>query len=104
MKENEKKPESRGNCAECNRRQAFVKLGAASLGLTFTGAAVFGYDFLSPNVLYEPSPLTDAGKPDRYPIGRAPIVSYDGRGTAHPAEERERGPDASSLLKHATEQ
>lgn len=69
MSENEKKPESGGNCAECNRRQAFVKLGAVSLGVTFTGAAVFGYDFLSPNVLYEPSPLTDAGKPDRYPLG-----------------------------------
>ena len=28
------------------------------------GAAVFGYEFLSPNVLYEPSPIVDSGKPD----------------------------------------
>ena len=33
------------------------------------GAAVFGYEFLSPNVLYEPSPIANAGKPDRYPQG-----------------------------------
>ncbi len=27
------------------------------------------YEFLSPNVLYEPSPITNAGKPDQYPPG-----------------------------------
>ena len=64
-----KQPESCEKCATCNRRQAFVKLGAGSIGVAFTGAAVFGYEFLSPNVLYEPSPIVDAGKPDQYPLG-----------------------------------
>ena len=64
-----KKPESCGKCTTCNRRQAFVKLGVGSIGVAFSGAAVFGYEFLSPNVLYEPSPIVDSGKPDQYPLG-----------------------------------
>lgn len=58
-----------GKCTACGRREAFVKLGVGSIGVALTGAAVFGYEFLSPNVLYEPSPIVDAGKPDRYPPG-----------------------------------
>ena len=38
-----------------------------SIAIVGAGSAVFGYEFLSPNVLYEPSPIVDAGKPDRYP-------------------------------------
>jgi cytochrome b6-f complex iron-sulfur subunit len=53
----------------CKRRDAFVKLGLVSLGVAGAGAAVFGYEFLAPNVLYEPSPITSLGKPDRYPQG-----------------------------------
>ena len=64
-----KQVESCGKCATCNRRQAFVKLGAGSIGVVLSGAAVFGYEFLSPNVLYEPSPIVDSGKPDQYPLG-----------------------------------
>jgi cytochrome b6-f complex iron-sulfur subunit len=64
-----KNPESCGKCANCNRRQAFVRLGVGSIGMAFTGAAVFGYEFLAPNVLYEPSPIVDSGKPDQYPPG-----------------------------------
>jgi len=30
---------------------------------------MFGYEFLAPNVLYEPSPVVNAGKPDGYPAG-----------------------------------
>jgi cytochrome b6-f complex iron-sulfur subunit len=57
------------NAEECSRRQAFVKLGVGSLCVAGAGAAVFGYEFLAPNVLYEPSPITNAGKPERYPPG-----------------------------------
>ena len=57
------------NCPGCSRRQAFVKLGLGSIGIASVGAAAFGYEFLSPNVLYEPSPIVDAGKPGRYPLG-----------------------------------
>jgi cytochrome b6-f complex iron-sulfur subunit len=51
------------------RRESFVKLGLISLAVGGAGASVFGYEFLSPNVLYEPSPITNAGKPDRYSQG-----------------------------------
>jgi cytochrome b6-f complex iron-sulfur subunit len=51
----------------CNRRQFFIKLGLGSVAVAAVGTAAFGYQFLSPNVLYEPSPVVNAGKPDRYP-------------------------------------
>ena len=53
--------------AETSRRQAFVQIGVGSICVACAGATVFGYEFLAPNVLYEPSPITNAGKPDRYP-------------------------------------
>ena len=51
---------------EMSRRQFFVKVGAGSIALAALGTAAFSYEYLSPNVLYEPSPIVDAGKPDRY--------------------------------------
>jgi cytochrome b6-f complex iron-sulfur subunit len=51
---------------EMSRRQFFVKVGAGSIALASLGTAVFSYEYLSPNVLYEPSPVVDAGKPDHY--------------------------------------
>jgi len=53
---------------ELDRRAFFVKLGLGSLSIATAGTAVFGYQFLSPNVLYEPSPVINAGKPESYPI------------------------------------
>ncbi len=50
-----------------SRRQFFVRVGLGSVAVAGLGTAVFGYQFLSPNVLYEPSPVVNAGKPDRYP-------------------------------------
>lgn len=50
-----------------DRREFFVKLGLGSLGIAAAGTAVFAYQFLSPNVLYEPSPIVNAGKPESYP-------------------------------------
>jgi cytochrome b6-f complex iron-sulfur subunit len=52
---------------EISRRQFFVKVGMASAAVVATGGAVFAYQYLAPNVLYEPSPTVSAGKPDRYP-------------------------------------
>ena len=49
-----------------DRRQFFVKLGMGSLSIAAAGTAVFAYQFLSPNVLYEPSPVVNAGKPESY--------------------------------------
>ena len=51
------------------RREAFIKLGVGSVAVACAGAAVFGYSYLSPNVLYEPSPIANAGKPEHYPRG-----------------------------------
>ncbi|MGH9523439.1 MAG: ubiquinol-cytochrome c reductase iron-sulfur subunit [Terriglobales bacterium] len=62
MSENDKFKE-----AGLDRRQFFVKVGMASVAVAAAGTAAFGYQFLSPNVLYEPSPVVNAGKPDQYP-------------------------------------
>jgi cytochrome b6-f complex iron-sulfur subunit len=69
-----------------SRRDVFVKIGAGSLGLTCCGAAVFGYSFLSPNVLYEPSPVADAGKPETYPVGSVTQDVKSGIYVIHAAE------------------
>jgi cytochrome b6-f complex iron-sulfur subunit len=53
--------------AGLDRRQFFIKVGLGSVGLAAVGTAAFAYQFLSPSVLYEPSPVVNAGKPDRYP-------------------------------------
>jgi cytochrome b6-f complex iron-sulfur subunit len=52
---------------EMSRRQFFVKLGVGSLMVAGVGTAVFAYEYLSPNVLYEPSPIVNGGKPEQYP-------------------------------------
>lgn len=52
---------------EMNRRSFFIKLGVGSVAVAALGTAAFSYQYLSPNVLYEPSPIVDAGKPDHYP-------------------------------------
>jgi cytochrome b6-f complex iron-sulfur subunit len=58
---------------DVNRRQFFAKLGLGSLGIAAAGTAAFAYQYLDPNVLYEPSPVVNAGKPDRYPLGSVTI-------------------------------
>ena len=52
---------------DVNRRQFFLKLGLGSLSIAAAGTAAFAYQYLEPNVLFEPSPVVNAGKPDRYP-------------------------------------
>src|SRR5690242_12707214 len=54
------------NDADLSRRQFFVRVGLGSVAVAAMGTAVFGYQFLTPNVLYEPSPLVNAGKPESY--------------------------------------
>jgi len=53
---------------EFDRRAFFVKLGLGSLSIAAAGTAEFSYQFLSPNVLYEPSPIVNAGKPENYAV------------------------------------
>src|ERR1017187_4241876 len=58
--------------ASLDRRQ-FVKVGTTSLGVAGLGACVFGFRYLSPNVLYEPPPIVSGGRPERYPVGSCPL-------------------------------
>ena len=53
---------------EFDRRAFFVKIGLGSLSIAAAGTAAFSYQFLSPNVLYEPSPIVNAGKPENYAV------------------------------------
>ncbi len=53
---------------ELNRRAFFTKIGLGSLGIAAAGTLGFTYEFLSPNVLYEPSPIINAGKPESFAV------------------------------------
>jgi cytochrome b6-f complex iron-sulfur subunit len=63
MADEEKKPEGANGM---DRRKFFVKVGLGSIAVASLGTGVFAYQFLSPNVLYEPSPIVNEGKPDSY--------------------------------------
>ncbi|MGZ5165692.1 MAG: QcrA and Rieske domain-containing protein [Burkholderiales bacterium] len=64
MADKEKEPTTLNE--ELSRRQFFVKAGVGSLAVAAAGTSLFAYEYLSPNVLYEPSPIVNAGKPDQY--------------------------------------
>ena len=68
-------PKSTDESPEMDRRR-FVKVGTSSLAIAGIGACVFGFRYLSPNVLYEPSPVISVGKPERY---RAGSVTLDAK-------------------------
>jgi cytochrome b6-f complex iron-sulfur subunit len=67
MPEEKSQPDQLTEAMDLSRRQFFVKLGVGSLVLAGAGTAVFAYQYLSPSVLYEPSPVVNAGKPDQFP-------------------------------------
>ncbi len=77
MEEQKKKPEAAAT-GEVTRRETFQKLGLGCLAAAGAGAAAFGYEYLSPNVLYEPSPIANAGKPDQYPSGSVTTLAEAG--------------------------
>ncbi len=54
-------------CAECSRRDFFARLGMGSLIVAGAGAGLFSYEYFSPNVLFEASPIVKVGKPDEFP-------------------------------------
>ena len=58
-----------------DRRQFFVKAGATALATTGACLGVFGVGYLSPSVLYEPSPIVNVGKPDSYPVDSVTLES-----------------------------
>ncbi|SPE19083.1 cytochrome b6f complex, Rieske iron-sulfur subunit [Candidatus Sulfotelmatomonas gaucii] len=53
---------------EFDRRAFFTRVGLRSLGIAAAGTIVFTYEFLSPNVLFEPSPIVNLGKPDSFAV------------------------------------
>ncbi|HUY81673.1 MAG TPA: ubiquinol-cytochrome c reductase iron-sulfur subunit [Acidobacteriaceae bacterium] len=63
----EEKPDSPESEKEISRRAFFTRVGLGSLGIAAAGTLTFAYRYLSPNVLYEPSPIVNAGRPDSYP-------------------------------------
>lgn len=67
MPEEKHQPDQFTETIDLSRRRFFVDLGVGSLVLAGAGTAVFAYQYLSPNVLYEASPVVNAGKPDRFP-------------------------------------
>jgi len=80
------KPDQKPEAGELGRRQFFVKLGLGSLSIATAGTAVFAYQFLSPNVLYEPSPIVNAGKPESYPLDSVTLDVNTGIYVVHAKE------------------
>ena len=81
---NESKTHTETN--ETTRRETLVKIGLGSLAAAGCGAGVFGYQFLSPNVLYEPSPVANVGKPDQFPLDSVTPNTAAGIYIVHAAE------------------
>lgn len=71
--ENNAKNKDKEQPDDLSRRKFFAKLGLGSLSIAAVGTAAFSYQYLEPNVLFEPSPVVNAGKPDRYPLGTVTI-------------------------------
>ncbi len=63
-----KRLESTPASVEINRRAFFAKIGLGSLAIAAAGTAGFAYQYLSPNVLYEPSPIVNLGKPEDFAL------------------------------------
>jgi cytochrome b6-f complex iron-sulfur subunit len=53
---------------DIDRREFFVRMGLGSMAIAAAGTAAFAYQFLSPNVLYEPSPVVNMGRPESYQL------------------------------------
>jgi cytochrome b6-f complex iron-sulfur subunit len=77
MSEDQHRDSGKPQSAAIDRRR-FVKVGATSLGVAGLGACVFGFRYLSPNVLYEPSPIVSIGRPERYTVGSVVLDSRFG--------------------------
>ena len=71
---------------DLSRRQFFTRLGLGSLSIAAIGTAAFSYQYLEPNVLYEPSPVVNAGKPDRYPLDSVTLDVNNGIYIIHSQE------------------
>jgi len=59
--------DTNGGPADLDRRKFFIKLGVGSLAIAGAGASALALQYLSPNVLYEASPLVSVGRPEHFP-------------------------------------
>src|SRR5215467_11093518 len=66
------------DCKDCTRRQFFTKLGLGSLIVASAGSGLFTYEYFSPNVLFEASPIVKAGKPDQFPPDSVTLDAQSG--------------------------
>jgi cytochrome b6-f complex iron-sulfur subunit len=71
---------------ELSRRSFFTKLGLGSLGIAAAGTLTFYYRYLSPNVLFEASPVVNAGKAENYPLDSVTLDATSGIYLIHVAE------------------
>jgi cytochrome b6-f complex iron-sulfur subunit len=71
---------------DLSRRSFFAKLGLGSLGIAAAGTAAFYYRYLSPNVLFEASPVVNAGKVENYPVNSVTLDATSGIYLIHAAE------------------
>ena len=71
---------------ELDRRSFFTKLGLGSLGIATAGMLTFYYQFLSPNVLFEASPVVNAGRAENYPVDSVTLDANSGIYLIHVAE------------------
>ena len=68
----------RDECRDCTRRQFFTRLGFGSLIVASAGSGLFAYEYFSPNVLFEASPVIKAGKPDQFPADSVTLDPQNG--------------------------
>jgi cytochrome b6-f complex iron-sulfur subunit len=71
---------------ELSRRSFFAKLGLGSLGIAAAGTVMFYYRYLSPNVLFEASPVVNVGKAENYPVNSVTLDATSGIYLIHAAE------------------
>ncbi|MDE3104788.1 MAG: ubiquinol-cytochrome c reductase iron-sulfur subunit [Acidobacteriota bacterium] len=71
---------------EVSRREFFRKIGIGSLGVAAAGTLSFTYRYLSPNVLYEASPIVNAGKAESYPVDSVTLDATSGIYLVHVQE------------------
>ena len=63
---------------EVSRREFFAKMGMGSLIVAAAGTGLFSYEYFSPNVLFEASPIIKAGKPDQFPANTVTLDPQSG--------------------------
>lgn len=68
-----------------SRSQFFLKTGMAATSITLVGGSIFALDFLSPNVLLEPSPIFKAGLLEDFSPGS---VTFDAKDRVYIIREK----------------